>query len=569
MSLKKKINDTEKKFQKLLNTKSFSILFEFIKINLKENFIKIFILTFLSTISGIVVSGIVFYIYKIISINLGLLSIDFDLFKNSKFSIEFLNTIDAKFILINLSIIYFLLVTLETILNSSLITNFIYDYKVKILQKVIKINFHYFALNNAGDIGYVYQACVNRCSSYPNHLSKIIYNLIFIFFLLILLLNTSHQLFIFYTIAIGIVLFLFFFLNKISIYYNKKYIDIYNFTNSKIYELIDSIKLISQIKNYKSYEKFFFKDIFKIKNFVSKYLFISSSINNFLNYALLLSLLIIILLANKYTFISGKTITTFTVTGIILAKVFQGLLNNLTSLLNMSSNFNEIKRILSLSEKPMSKSKIQDTLKLKSLNIKNISFIYPGQNKKKLLNNVNLNFVKGKSYLISGKSGSGKSTLFSLIYGFFPPDSGKILINNSIDIKKYISEISYVTQDHFFINDNIYENLKLFNDKLTIGRAQEILNLVDLNLSLKKIVGNQGRKLSGGQKAKITLARCLINSPKILLIDESLSSIDNKSRGIVLSNLKKIKQNMIQIFITHESYNNFKFDRVYNLEKFN
>jgi ABC-type bacteriocin/lantibiotic exporter with double-glycine peptidase domain len=257
------------------------------------------------------------------------------------------------------------------------------------------------------------------------------------------------------------------------------------------------------------------------------------------------------------------------VTGIILAKVFQGLLNNLTSLLNMSSNFNEIKRILSLSEKPMSKSKIQDTLKLKSINIKNISFIYPGQNKKKLLNNVNLNFVKGKSYLISGKSGSGKSTLFSLIYGFFPPDSGKILINNSIDIKKYSSEISYVTQDHFFINDNIYENLKLFNDKLTIGRAQEILNLVDLNLSLKKIVGNQGRKLSGGQKAKITLARCLINSPKILLIDESLSSIDNKSRGIVLSNLKKIKQNMIQIFITHESYNNFKFDRVYNLEKIN
>lgn len=560
-------HQTTKKFEKVISQKSFSLLLPFFRKVFFENSFKLTLISILSAINGFVTTAI-----SISAYNLILNMTDNSDQKNYSEKIlsylkNYVDDLNDQTIFLTLIFIYCVILIIILFYSSNLITQFIIEYKKKILEKVIKINFKYFSINNAGDIGYVYQACVSRCANYPSQISRLIYNFIIIIFFLIILFKISYIMLSYFFIILSFFLFIYFLINKIAIIYNKKYIYLYNLTNTKIYELIDSIKLISQIKDYAIYENKFIVDINNVAKFVRKYFLFTSSIVHFFNYSLIFILLCLVFYFHKFSLETDKNILTFSVSGLILLKVFQSFLTNITSVLKIAVNYEEIDRILNLSERPkVSTHKRTEKINIQTLSFKNVSFRY----EKKagvILDNINLKFKKGKSYLIYGKSGTGKSTLFNLIYNFYTPNKGLIEINDKNILNKVTNDIGYLTQDHFFINDNIFENLKLFKNDLTIEMAKSIIKDVDLDLPLSKKVGNQGKKISGGQKTKIALARILLNNPQILLVDESLSSIDKKSRSKILFYLKKIKRNMIQIFISHEIFKNSSFDQILNLNE--
>ena len=180
------------------------------------------------------------------------------------------------------------------------------------------------------------------------------------------------------------------------------------------------------------------------------------------------------------------------------------------------------------------------------IEMKNIKFIYPSDpNKRVILDGLNLDFEPGKKVALVGESGCGKSTTVNLIERLYETTDGEILIDG-IDIKrfdiKYLrSLIGYVQQEPVLFNKSIRENL-------IFGREEELKQLGNLDDliqnacdesyatefvsklpdQLEYVVGIKGSKLSGGQKQRIAIARAILHKPKILILDEATSTLDNK-----------------------------------------
>ena len=202
----------------------------------------------------------------------------------------------------------------------------------------------------------------------------------------------------------------------------------------------------------------------------------------------------------------------------------------------------------------------RDGQNISNLQYKNVSFGY--STNALVLRNISLDFTKGNIYAIIGKSGVGKTTIVDLLFRFYDATEGVILINNK-DIKQWdISElrksISYVSQDAFLFNDSILNNIKFGNEEvcekevINLSKRLGIHNLITLMPEgYNTIVGDQGSKLSGGQKQCICLARTVLKESSVLILDEATSALDHESEINILNALKELVSEKIVIIITH------------------
>lgn len=197
------------------------------------------------------------------------------------------------------------------------------------------------------------------------------------------------------------------------------------------------------------------------------------------------------------------------------------------------------------------------------IEVKNLDFSYT--NDRKALNNINLTFEKNKKYAIVGESGCGKSTLIKLLMRYYKDYNGDILIDNK-DIHKIFSNdlyknMSMIQQNVFMFDDSIKENIKLFanysdEEVLSICDRSGLSNLISrLPNGINSLVGENGNKLSGGEKQRIAIARSLINNTKILILDESTSALDNETAYNLESSLLSIND-LTLIVVTHKLIKN-------------
>lgn len=198
-----------------------------------------------------------------------------------------------------------------------------------------------------------------------------------------------------------------------------------------------------------------------------------------------------------------------------------------------------------------------------SIEVKNLDFSYT--NDRKALNNINLTFEKNKKYAIVGESGCGKSTLIKLLMRYYKDYNGDILIDNK-DIHKIFSNdlyknMSMIQQNVFMFDDSIKENIKLFanysdEEVLSICDRSGLSNLISrLPDGINSLVGENGNRLSGGEKQRIAIARSLINNTKILILDESTSALDNETAYNLESSLLSI-DDLTLIVVTHKLIKN-------------
>ncbi|HOK38399.1 MAG: ABC transporter ATP-binding protein [Bacteroidales bacterium] len=174
------------------------------------------------------------------------------------------------------------------------------------------------------------------------------------------------------------------------------------------------------------------------------------------------------------------------------------------------------------------------------------------------LKNVNLKIKNSEYHVLIGPSGSGKTLLLNIIAGFIKPSSGNVIFNN-IDITKLPPEkrnISYLLQNlalfpHLNVYQNVYYSLKFI--KLS---SKEKENLVRKYMQITNIEHLEKRyplNLSGGEKQRVALARCLAKQPSLLLLDEPFSAIDTLLKTDLKSILKKIKDTGVGILhVTHD-----------------
>jgi ATP-binding cassette subfamily B multidrug efflux pump len=193
------------------------------------------------------------------------------------------------------------------------------------------------------------------------------------------------------------------------------------------------------------------------------------------------------------------------------------------------------------------------------IEFRNLNFSYEG---KQVLHDLNLRVPAGSSLAIVGPTGSGKTTLVSLIPRIYDAEPGTVLIDGK-PVRDYLvaslrKSIGFVPQETFLFSDRIRENIALGVDSAT---DQEIHNAADAaNIATDiegfpegydTMVGERGITLSGGQKQRTAIARALIRNPKILILDDALSSVDTHTEDKILNHLRDVMRGRTTIFISH------------------
>jgi subfamily B ATP-binding cassette protein MsbA len=214
------------------------------------------------------------------------------------------------------------------------------------------------------------------------------------------------------------------------------------------------------------------------------------------------------------------------------------------------------------------KNEIKDSeyakpLKIKNadINFNNINFSYE-ENEGPTLQSINLKFEGGKMTSLVGHSGSGKSTILNLIPRIFDAKSGDIFIDNqsiyNSTIESLRSEISMVSQETTLFDDTIKNNIKYGRQEATDNEVFEVAKLSycdefinNLPNKFDTLIGENGVRLSGGEKQRLSIARAMMKQSSIILLDEATSSLDSETESKIQEALTVLTKNKTTIVIAH------------------
>jgi ATP-binding cassette, subfamily C, bacterial len=208
-----------------------------------------------------------------------------------------------------------------------------------------------------------------------------------------------------------------------------------------------------------------------------------------------------------------------------------------------------------------------------AITFEDVSFAY---GKKSVLSHVNLECVVNEITVLIGPSGAGKTTMVDLIIGFYLPQRGQLLIDGvdmrDVKLSAWRSKIGYVPQELTMLRGSIADNIRLGETAVSDAEILEALRLAGalgfvqaLPSGINSDIGTMGAKLSGGQRQRLSLARALVLKPKLLLLDEVTSALDDASEAEICENIKLLSGQFTIIAITHKPAWKLIADRIYNV----
>ena len=235
--------------------------------------------------------------------------------------------------------------------------------------------------------------------------------------------------------------------------------------------------------------------------------------------------------------------------------------------INMAINqgLSAAKRIIPLIEQENNIKEKPNALSLKTtkgeINFKNISFKYNNE-EREVLKSINLNIVGGEMTSLVGHSGAGKTTILNLIPRFYDRTSGDILIDDQsiydISISSLRKNISLVNQDTTLFDDTVKNNIAYAKLDATDDEIFEAAKLSYCNEFIDKlpnkfdtVIGENGTRLSGGEKQRLSIARAMLKKSKIILLDEATSSLDAETESKIQEAIKLLTKNRTTLVIAH------------------
>jgi len=189
-----------------------------------------------------------------------------------------------------------------------------------------------------------------------------------------------------------------------------------------------------------------------------------------------------------------------------------------------------------------------------------ISFSY--QADREILKDVSFVIEPGQKLAVVGASGAGKSTLVKLLFRFYDPTAGRILIDaedvTTVTQHSLRSVIGIVPQDTVLFNDSLFENVRYGRPQASDAEVEEAIALAHLEDFVSQLpeghaslVGERGLKLSGGEKQRVSIARTILKGAPILVFDEATSSLDSKTEQAILQSLREISKEHTSLVIAH------------------
>ncbi len=203
-----------------------------------------------------------------------------------------------------------------------------------------------------------------------------------------------------------------------------------------------------------------------------------------------------------------------------------------------------------------------------------INFTYKSNPENKVLHDMSLKFVGGKMTALVGHSGSGKSTLLNMIPRIYLPTSGNIYFDNQdiskVNLASLRSQISIVDQNTTLFDDTVLNNIKYARpdadkediiEAAKLSMSDEFIN--NLENGYETMIGENGLKLSGGEKQRLSIARAFLKNSKIILLDEATSSLDSETEEKIQKALNKLITNKTTIVIAHRLSTILNSDNIY------
>ena len=229
------------------------------------------------------------------------------------------------------------------------------------------------------------------------------------------------------------------------------------------------------------------------------------------------------------------------------------------------------------------KNKITDSVDAKpfiqknsEIDFLNLDFAYE-KNEKNVLKQINLKFEGGKMTSLVGHSGSGKSTILNLVPRFYDANSGDIEIDGQsiykTTIKSLRQNISLVSQETTLFDDTILNNIKYSNENASNEEIYEVARLSNCDEFVDKlpnkyetIIGENGIRLSGGEKQRISIARAMLKKSSIILLDEATSSLDSETETKIQEALKILTKNKTTVVIAHRLSTILNSNKIYVID---
>tara|TARA_B100002019_G_scaffold125877_1_gene108427 strand:- start:19 stop:855 length:837 start_codon:yes stop_codon:yes gene_type:complete len=249
----------------------------------------------------------------------------------------------------------------------------------------------------------------------------------------------------------------------------------------------------------------------------------------------------------------------------------------------LNQGFSAASRILPIIDQKNNIIEIENAKPLKINNadvkFKNVTFSYDLE-ESKTLKSINIEFEGGKMTSLVGHSGSGKSTLLNLIPRIYDIETGDILIDNQsiskVTIKSLRKEISMVSQETTLFDDTIKNNIKYANINAS---DEEIYKVAKLSFSeefinklpkkYETLIGENGVRLSGGEKQRLSIARAMLKKSSIILLDEATSSLDSETESKIQEALEILTKDKTTIVIAHRLSTILNSNNIYLIDSGN
>ncbi len=469
-------------------------------------------------------------------------------------------------------IAYFFSNMARTRIITTLQTSFDKDFLSMTIGQLLDLPYSYFVNRSKGELVYRINSNSYIRQILIEQVIGLIIDILFFFLYLIAMFLYSRVLAVF-TLLVAIILCIFSYINaKINRKISQNEMVVLTKSQNMINELVNNIFTIKSTNSQKNiYSKWEnnFSDQIRMEKVRAKYASLLSNIPQTIQtfYPLVIFLIGYVLKMNQQITLGG--VIAFSVIGSSFLTPMLSIMNSYNQLLMVKIY---IDRLLDILETPNETSLLGDKILTNfsgRVVLENASYRY-SRFSEEAVSNITLRIEPNEKVAIVGPSGSGKSTLLKLAACLYQTTSGDVFYDRhnvkELDIHKLRENIGIVLQENVLFNGTFRENITMGREFSTdvIMKNIEATNLTDLvagfPLGLETNISESGQNLSGGQRQKISIARTIINNPKVIFLDEPTSALDNDSERIVMDHLFNMQVTLV--VVAHRLSTIQKFDKI-------